>query len=88
MPHVIILLINTGYKCLNSRFRDWICVYIQKFHWTTPQYPGGKGQAGQNECPLLGCTIKPKLGLSAKNYGRAVYERLSVLVKSYNLLIL
>ncbi|KAL5067350.1 hypothetical protein RYX36_018237 [Vicia faba] len=25
-------------------------------------------------CPLLGCTIKPKLGLSAKNYGRAVYE--------------
>ncbi|RYQ79522.1 hypothetical protein Ahy_Scaffold5g107736 [Arachis hypogaea] len=24
--------------------------------------------------PLLGCTIKPKVGLSAKNYGRAVYE--------------
>ncbi|RYR62259.1 hypothetical protein Ahy_A04g019695 [Arachis hypogaea] len=24
--------------------------------------------------PLFGCTIKPKLGLSAKNYGRAVYE--------------
>src|SRR3970282_1138733 len=24
--------------------------------------------------PLLGCTIKPKLGLSAKNYGRGVYE--------------
>ncbi|KAG2269783.1 hypothetical protein Bca4012_071917 [Brassica carinata] len=24
--------------------------------------------------PLLGCTIKPKLGLSAKNCGRAVYE--------------
>ncbi|KAL2223585.1 UNVERIFIED_CONTAM: Ribulose bisphosphate carboxylase large chain [Sesamum indicum] len=24
--------------------------------------------------PLLGCTIKPKLGLSAKNYGRACYE--------------
>ena len=23
---------------------------------------------------LLGCTIKPKLGLSAKNYGRVVYE--------------
>ena len=23
---------------------------------------------------FLGCTIKPKLGLSAKNYGRAVYE--------------
>jgi ribulose-bisphosphate carboxylase large chain len=23
---------------------------------------------------LLGCTIKPKLGLSAKNYGRAVYQ--------------
>ncbi len=26
--------------------------------------------------PLLGCTIKPKLGLSAKNYGRAIYEAL------------
>ncbi|MDD1780692.1 form I ribulose bisphosphate carboxylase large subunit [Enterovibrio sp. ZSDZ35] len=25
---------------------------------------------------LLGCTIKPKLGLSAKNYGRACYEGL------------
>ncbi|KAF6161610.1 hypothetical protein GIB67_009489 [Kingdonia uniflora] len=24
--------------------------------------------------PLLGCTIKPKLGLSVKNYGRVVYE--------------
>ncbi|KAM3231979.1 hypothetical protein P3S67_007518 [Capsicum chacoense] len=24
--------------------------------------------------PLLGCTTKPKLGLSAKNYGRAIYE--------------
>ena len=24
--------------------------------------------------PMLGCTIKPKLGLSAKNYGRSVYE--------------
>ncbi|KAL8205723.1 hypothetical protein R6Q57_009274 [Mikania cordata] len=24
--------------------------------------------------PLLRCTIKPKLGLSAKNYGRACYE--------------
>jgi ribulose-bisphosphate carboxylase large chain len=26
--------------------------------------------------PMLGCTIKPKLGLSAKNYGRACYEGL------------
>jgi len=24
--------------------------------------------------PLLGCTMKPKLGLSAKNYCRAVYK--------------
>ena len=24
--------------------------------------------------PLLGCTIKPKLGLSAKSYDRVVYE--------------
>jgi ribulose-bisphosphate carboxylase large chain len=27
--------------------------------------------------PLLGATIKPKLGLSARNYGRVVYEALS-----------
>ncbi|MCL4746354.1 MAG: ribulose-bisphosphate carboxylase large subunit, partial [Burkholderiaceae bacterium] len=27
--------------------------------------------------PLLGATIKPKLGLSARNYGRVVYEGLS-----------
>nr|WDA99299.1 ribulose-1,5-bisphosphate carboxylase/oxygenase large subunit [Galdieria yellowstonensis] len=26
--------------------------------------------------PLLGCTTKPKLGLSGKNYGRVVYEAL------------
>ncbi|MDW8468697.1 MAG: form I ribulose bisphosphate carboxylase large subunit [Burkholderiales bacterium] len=26
--------------------------------------------------PLLGCTVKPKLGLSGKNYGRVVYEAL------------
>ena len=26
--------------------------------------------------PLLGATIKPKLGLSGKNYGRVVYEAL------------
>ena len=26
--------------------------------------------------PLVGCTIKPKLGLSARNYGRVIYEGL------------
>ena len=26
--------------------------------------------------PLLGCTVKPKLGLSGRNYGRVVYEGL------------
>jgi ribulose 1,5-bisphosphate carboxylase large subunit-like protein len=26
--------------------------------------------------PLLGATVKPKLGLSGKNYGRVVYEGL------------
>jgi ribulose 1,5-bisphosphate carboxylase large subunit-like protein len=26
--------------------------------------------------PLLGATVKPKLGLSSKNYGRVVYEAL------------
>ena len=27
--------------------------------------------------PLLGCTVKPKLGLSGRNYGRIVYEALA-----------
>jgi len=26
--------------------------------------------------PLIGCTVKPKLGLSARNYGRVIYEAL------------
>jgi ribulose-bisphosphate carboxylase large chain len=33
-----------------------------------------RDRLGKYGRPLLGCTIKPKLGLSAKNYGRAVYE--------------
>jgi ribulose-bisphosphate carboxylase large chain len=28
--------------------------------------------------PLLGCTIKPKLGLYAKNHGKTIYECLQV----------
>ena len=35
-----------------------------------------RDKMGKYGRPLLGCTIKPKLGLSAKNYGRAVYESL------------
>ncbi len=35
-----------------------------------------RDKLGKYGRPLLGCTIKPKLGLSAKNYGRAVYEAL------------
>ncbi|MBW3611936.1 MAG: ribulose-bisphosphate carboxylase large subunit, partial [Actinobacteria bacterium] len=31
-----------------------------------------RDRLGKYGRPLLGCTIKPKLGLSAKNYGRAV----------------
>ncbi|HVM15137.1 MAG TPA: RuBisCO large subunit C-terminal-like domain-containing protein, partial [Egibacteraceae bacterium] len=33
-----------------------------------------RDRLGKYGRPLMGCTIKPKLGLSAKNYGRAVYE--------------
>src|SRR6476469_1118690 len=33
--------------------------------------------------PLLGATVKPKLGLSAKNYGRVVYEALRGEIKGH-----
>ena len=48
------------------------------FVMTCPGPPNGiqveRDKMNKYGRPLLGCTIKPKLGLSAKNYGRAVYE--------------
>ncbi|KAF4360006.1 hypothetical protein F8388_004513 [Cannabis sativa] len=40
----------------------------------TKTFPIERDKLNKYGSQLLGCTIKPKLGLSAKNYGRAVYE--------------
>nr|YP_010700482.1 ribulose-1,5-bisphosphate carboxylase/oxygenase, large subunit [Strombomonas costata]WCH63621.1 ribulose-1,5-bisphosphate carboxylase/oxygenase, large subunit [Strombomonas costata] len=48
--------------------------YVKTF-WGPPHgIQGQRDRLNKYGRPLLGCTIKPKLGLSAKNYGRAVYE--------------
>ncbi|MBK1725803.1 form I ribulose bisphosphate carboxylase large subunit [Halorhodospira neutriphila] len=50
------------------------------FVMTTPGPPHGirseRDKMNKYGRPLLGCTLKPKLGLSPKNYGRACYEAL------------
>lgn len=66
-----------GFKAVRSlrledvRFPTW-------FVMSCPGAPHGiqveRDKMDKYGRPLLGCTIKPKLGLSAKNYGRAVYE--------------
>ncbi|WP_298424273.1 form I ribulose bisphosphate carboxylase large subunit [Rhodoblastus sp.] len=66
-----------GFKAVRSlrledvRFPLW-------FVMTNPGPPHGicveRDKLNKYGRPMLGCTIKPKLGLSAKNYGRAVYE--------------
>jgi ribulose-bisphosphate carboxylase large chain len=68
-----------GFKALKSlRLED---MRIPPHYVKTFQGPG-HGIVMEREMldkygrPLLGATVKPKLGLSAKNYGRVVYEAL------------
>ncbi len=68
-----------GFKALRAlRLEDLRLpvAYLKTF----PGPPHGirveRDRLGKYGRPLLGCTIKPKLGLSAANYGRAVYEAL------------
>ncbi len=62
-----------GLRLEDIRFPLW-------FVTTNPGPPHGiqveRDKLDKYGRPLLGCTIKPKLGLSAKNYGRACYEGL------------
>ena len=66
-----------GFKALRSlRLEDLRIppAYIKTF-WGPPHgIQVERDRLNKYGRPLLGCTIKPKLGLSAKNYGRAVYE--------------
>jgi ribulose-bisphosphate carboxylase large chain len=66
-----------GFKALRSlRLEDLRIppAYVKTF-WGPPHgIQVERDKLNKYGRPLLGCTIKPKLGLSAKNYGRAVYE--------------
>ncbi|HZD70843.1 MAG TPA: ribulose-bisphosphate carboxylase large subunit [Actinomycetes bacterium] len=48
--------------------------YLKTFQGPPHGIPVERDRLNKYGRPLLGCTIKPKLGLSARNYGRAVYE--------------
>jgi ribulose-bisphosphate carboxylase large chain len=51
--------------------------YVKTFHGPPNGIVVERERLDKFGRPLLGATIKPKLGLSGKNYGRVVYEALS-----------
>ncbi|KAL8540316.1 hypothetical protein ACS0TY_001789 [Phlomoides rotata] len=66
-----------GFKALRALRLDDLRVppaYIKTFQGPPHGIQAERDKLNKYGRPLLGCTIKPKLGLSAKNYGRAVYE--------------
>ena len=66
-----------GFKALRSlRLEDLRIpvAYLKTFQGPPHGITVERDKLNKYGRPLLGCTIKPKLGLSAKNYGRAVYE--------------
>ncbi|KAF3638245.1 Ribulose bisphosphate carboxylase large chain [Capsicum annuum] len=66
-----------GFKALRAlRLEDhrFPTAYIKTFQGPPHGIQVERDKLNNYDRPLLGCTIKPKLGLSAKNYGRAVYE--------------
>jgi len=68
-----------GFKAIQSlRLEDvrFPIAYIKTCHGPPHGIQVERDRMDKHGRPLLGCTIKPKLGLSAKNYGRAVYESL------------
>ncbi|KAL4009925.1 hypothetical protein IC575_031011 [Cucumis melo] len=67
-------LFEEGSTC--SRLEDLriLTAYIKTFQGPPHGIQVERDKLNKYGRPLLGCTIKPKLGLSAKNYGRAVYE--------------
>ncbi|CAL2249489.1 unnamed protein product [Prunus armeniaca] len=83
---LIILFLGTAAKALMKGIETWKKETMMKKEaekqLKSDSKPGGPPNGIQVERdklnkygrPLLGCTIKPKLGLSAKNYSRAVYE--------------
>ncbi|PHU20279.1 Ribulose bisphosphate carboxylase large chain [Capsicum chinense] len=66
-----------GFKALRALRLEDLRVppaYIKTFQGPSHGIQVERDKLNKYSRPLLGCTIKSKLGLSAKNYGRAVYE--------------
>jgi ribulose-bisphosphate carboxylase large chain len=66
-----------GFKALRSlRLEDLRIppAYVKTFEGPPHGIQSERDRLNKYGRAFLGCTIKPKLGLSAKNYGRAVYE--------------
>merc|ERR1712087_875761 len=66
-----------GFKALRSlRLEDLRIppAYVKTFQGPPHGIQVERDKLNKYGRSLLGCTIKPKLGLSAKNYGRACYE--------------
>ncbi len=68
-----------GFKALRSlRFEDMRIppIYMKTFQGPAHGIVMEREYLNKYGRPLLGATTKPKLGLSARNYGRVVYEAL------------
>jgi ribulose-bisphosphate carboxylase large chain len=68
-----------GFKALKSlRLEDMRIPphYVKTFHGPPHGVIMEREYLNKYGRPLLGATVKPKLGLSARNYGRVVYEAL------------
>jgi len=66
-----------GFKALRALCLEDLQIslaYFKTFHGRPHGIQVERDKSNKYGRPLLGCTIKPKLGLSAKNYGRVVYE--------------
>merc|ERR1712014_557974 len=68
-----------GFKAIKAlRLEDMRlpCVYLRTFQGPATGITVERERLDKFGRPLLGATVKPKLGLSGKNYGRVVYEGL------------
>ncbi|KAL3524591.1 hypothetical protein ACH5RR_012963 [Cinchona calisaya] len=66
-----------GFKALRALRLEYLRIptaYIKTFQGPPHGIQVERHKLNKYGRPLLGCTIKPKLSLSAKNYGRAIYE--------------
>src|SRR6266581_2214261 len=69
-----------GFKPLKALRLEDMCIpphYLKTFQGPATGIVSERERLNNFGRPLLGATMKPKLGLSGRNYGRVVYEALS-----------